>query len=982
MNTQVAASLWVFRSLFEASNKSPQHPLLRSIRLPETILFTGGRPSHWLSSSTDKPSLSAVEIPRNDASVLLQIMLKMRQFSTDFNGIGSREDAQCVVWYDDMKVETLSTKQLFEVFSSVDWQQQILCIQAYMDMASSTVADFDPSSNAHSNLDKDEPRAHPTQAMIRCIARLIQEESNERVDLLRCMFCEDLSGNWWFVHTLLVKMNPREHLKAGEGDSSSVAQSATASPPPITVTESPTTFSTVVLPRVTPARFDLLIVLDAGMPLSETKQQVAKICVGLSHTRVVVAEIQASNGQTPASPVTLEALVRWVELVMKVYEVGRSNAVVLCGFGIGASVCLKIATTRPPRRLACLALVNGFGYVDATLRKRLPGLSEVATAQFPAEEFLSQEFNLLDDIKKLNVPLLLLQATDNQLVLPLHVEAIARKFRNSAVKHSIQACIEGPPPCCHIGWLRATHNVLTERIDYIASFFTEIETDLAKTLPPLEESDVVDVPEDVNQPARDITEPVRQQTEASSRQDKRVSVFDAERMYIAAPPDYPASNQHSPTPPRDIPSPNPETKDRRSSSSSSASSSTSHSSMSDASSLVVPTTNTRPMDVQKQQSRGPLQIRLPSPSSEREQMSTEDTASRNFRRESRKAAEWEAQHSVSSSRLALLAQLRQKEGLRGHQIVLAKRRLEPAAAALDEDELHEGVIPAGSVAKLRLGFLTIARRQAVAIARVTELSHMVREAVSELAIAEKEKSQLERGKYMLQSKLRRCEKKRRRGELQRELEKICEGLDVTALAVREKAKRLRDLRNELSKVDARVQTDCIILQRRSAELEQVKGQLKDKLKEAQGNSERLDDELSEVEGQQKAMARLMGKLVDREDSLARECARISKLKTTYIDSALWQAGVLQRMKADDLRQYLLNEIAAVRSRKDELQDRIDNADERNSTVQAHREVFDQYGQHLKPASPSTRTTAGLLFRQASQWRDDISFDCIQSRTST
>ena len=844
--------------------------------------------------------MSAREILRNDAKGLLEVMLSMRRFAADVTGIASIDESRCVVWYEDMSVETITTKHLFEVFSSDVWQRQILCIQAFVDAAAD-------EEIAITIPDAVRPTDHPAANFLPPLIAALERGKRERVERLSCRVCRDPAGQWWLIHANFVKMAPAPHQPP------SPPTLPAQSKGDVCLTENPRAFCMEVHPRASPAKMDILMVMDAGQPIAGCRRQIAQIALALAQSRLIVVALQDAGGESPVRPVTLEGLVRWAEMACNEFRIGKSRPMAICGFGIGASVCLKLSTLPSVSHLGCVVSVNGFAWVDKSLRSRLPKLCDLRRTEWPMEEFLSQPIDMLEELKELKAPLLMLQSTENQVVLPLHVEAMARCFRNSSVKRSIQACFKDEPQCCHIGWLRATHDVLHERTNYLSSFFSEVETALTPTLErpdqgrprsPVVEEEVIRLND------QDIAGEELELNEA-----KRVSVFDASQMYINL-PSPPVEDEKEPD---GLP--------QQEEASSRPAVSPSTSSFSDAESLPPPTqAPKRPLKAVSIEVKPP-----PSAEEERLSMSSEDAASRNLRCRSKEAEQWEAQHAVSSSRVALLQQLREKESRREAGLLPAQ-----ASSKMYEEEGEEEGSEAGmggGLAKLRLTFLSVARRQALAIARVAEVSEMVRHAVAQLADAERRKSQLERAKYMLQSKLRRCEKKRRRLELSRELETLQAEVEEAAAEVYDKGGKLNALRKELSKVDARVQTDCIILQRRAEELQQLLTQLESKLAEIEALSDRLDAELEELEGQQKAMARLLGKLVEREEELCNECERIGQLTTPYIDSALWQAGVMQRMRADDLRQYLLNELSSVRSRIETLTQRITDADKNNASMQ-------------------------------------------------
>lgn len=135
---------WIFRALHSVSGRR-QNSITMSI--PDTVLFTGGQPTKWLttladgrvarqmmpneSTYTSRGGRSAREkAPKvNELLILEQIRVvhdKFLEFRSAFSDFESAETSPlCVAWYTDGKKELLQSHTLLMLMKHAEWRVQV-----------------------------------------------------------------------------------------------------------------------------------------------------------------------------------------------------------------------------------------------------------------------------------------------------------------------------------------------------------------------------------------------------------------------------------------------------------------------------------------------------------------------------------------------------------------------------------------------------------------------------------------------------------------------------------------------------------------------------------------------------------------------------------------------------------------------------------------------------------------------------------------
>ena len=181
---------------------------------------------------------------------------------------------------------------------------------------------------------------------------------------------------------------------------------------------------------------------------------------------------------------------------------------------MGANVAMHAAAYRKLDRLQCLMSLNGFAFVDRTLLRTLSQLAEGAQAAAGRAEAAAQAavtdaadkdddaalaeaqealaaagrggqaakvlqharngfLDLRPSLGIVKTPMVVVQSTEDSVVLPLHVEAVVNaRGAPRTICSALQECVRHQGAVkSHVVWLKAAHDVVAERQAFVKQLF-------------------------------------------------------------------------------------------------------------------------------------------------------------------------------------------------------------------------------------------------------------------------------------------------------------------------------------------------------------------------------------------------------------------------------------------------------------------------------------------------------------------------------
>jgi len=807
----VAATLYVLSLVFSEGNDGDEIPF----KLPNTILY---HEKGWIDENTFKK----LEGPKS----MLDAVVKLSKV--------------CLVWYSDGTCEQVPSSNLFEIFSSPEWENQILCIQDYL------------------NPEKVEE----------------QFFTFKNVEM-ECLMSD---GILLYVNKLSFKEEEREEEVIEEVIEERVHQQAVEDQAAIDEQRTPKQYCTTSKYLV-----DFLIVQDLLQELDKVAlEELATEC-GQNGLRVTLVPLKDN----------LESNVNLSKWLFDLIEQHYSNKpLFLAGIGIGANVVFHLAAFRKCLNLKGILSINGFSFMDRTMIRYFNSSPELPIKK-------TGFIDLRPALGLIKIPMVVVQATEDSVVFPLHVEAIVNaRDAPRTISSSLGDCINSQTLKSHVIWLKGSHDIIKDRIEFFKGLVFRIyghlkgkdtsielveeeeeEKQLVQASLALEENQVEKRTSFEIQSAIDV-----KSSETSWEEEISSEEEEQEEELFFSPKTFPTVEQ------------------------------------------------------------------------EKNNMMDSDIESHEYRRIWNRQNEWEMQQQLVGKRLRELqrARMREEEMKQARQTYLDTIRMNLQAEEqriIDEDNEILSQYPSSlstsmsGAAKLRLDFLKVSQRQATNIERSKHCLQGLNEIQASKDMKAKRLAELERAVNQLKIAAKIAnpnqasrKKKRQAEEAAVELVDVIIARDETQVLVASLQEKLRDVRNQLSKINNAIQTDSIIQKRKLGELEEMTNSLKLVKDEMEKEIESVHIERNTILNRQKDVAKLFDLVKSRCVDVDKELQRCRKIHTNYIDSSIWQSGVLQRLRRDDLIKYLKYEKKNLGERKELLDEETEKQETELNTA-INRIVF-------------------------------------------
>lgn len=512
------ASLWLLRTIFVAGEKWDRTQQLREASrkdladddlikvsrnsfpcaLPDTLLYESGVPKRFMRADIDSGKGEFRTLAMDDPKILLDIVLKM---STAYHS--------CLLWYSSGSCEELPVTRLFEVFSSLEWQQQIVCVQGYQGKSKLVPLDFPHFSlSSDSNLIAMLDRLvvflntwSPQHTIKHLIARFalptlghktpisnggsprrrrgpLSKTLNEEpsLELPTLCFAERVTFGKCIRSVAIASTPPRSE---SEGDET--RRHASTNEPASLNHGLDLNFEDYVESFSATQRelASLVVVNDCFEPISELHQFAASCAKdGL---RVILVNLYKDT-RPAALPASNVLLSNWLHRLIEHLEIGagavKARPWILMGIGVGANVAMHMAAYRKCPMLQAIISVNGFSYVDRPMLRAISSISE--TLHPEASRILSHMRNEFLDLRSglplIKTPMVVVQGTQSRHVLSMHVEAILNaRGAPKTVSNTLRDCIRHQDQVRnHVMWLKADHNIWASRTEFMENLVHQL----------------------------------------------------------------------------------------------------------------------------------------------------------------------------------------------------------------------------------------------------------------------------------------------------------------------------------------------------------------------------------------------------------------------------------------------------------------------------------------------------------------------------
>ncbi|GBG24732.1 Hypothetical Protein FCC1311_009502 [Hondaea fermentalgiana] len=919
--------------------------------IPDTLLYESGAPRKLMRADAASGDATFELLAMDDPRVLLDVVLKM---STTYN--------QCLIWYTSGECEELSVTRLFEVFSSLEWQRQIVCVQGYTPPTKHLV----PLDYPMFSLCSDPDLVQVLDRLTNFLNTWSPQHTIKGLTARFALYQED-------DHAARTKAGFPSNGRVEDANGASAAGNSKAEADAnssggldLSFEDYAQVYSSTVRDLV-----DIVLVEDCLEPFPELRDFART--TAQKGLRVILVSL-FKDTRPAAIPPSNVLLSNWLHRLMDHLGVGkgRKRPWVLAGVGVGANVAMHMAAYRKCTNLQAVVSVNGFAHVDRTLLRasRSSLAEEVHPEASRILASLRTEFlDLRSALHLLRVPMVLVQSTESRLVLPMHVETILNtRGAPRTISSSLRDCIRHQDQVQnHVMWLKAGHNVWSSRQDFMSNLFDQIYGILRnindiQLIAEKQEQEIAS-PAGPEAPTKDSEEAVTtpsQVIEESPQEDDADGLAELDRTH---------SRRHRSQRRR---------KGRHHNKSNTDSSSESDddededdedlSTQAGAQRRGKARARSRSRDTiereraerealrQKEAKRLRMELfwkNRPTEAEERSMMMDADSFSKDLRRTWREEQRWIKQQALVKERLEELQKARDTDKAREEDQV--KRKLErdktkryltrqvllddDAEAAINalEDGMETTAVLGSSVSgasKIRLDFIRIAQRQALDIEHSQALLAKIKDTQAQRDTSAKRVAELERAIILLRAtahvgargKASR-QRMRKAEQASAELGDVVKSRDETVSLVHAINVKLKDMQSDISKVNSRIQTDAIILQRRANEMDDMVARLTGLLQELDEENASLRVRRKEAVRQHHSITGLheiaQARLQDIEDELER-CRHID---TKYCDSSIWQAGVMQRIRTSELINYLTSERLTIAERIEYMAEEVTSQEE-------------------------------------------------------
>jgi len=956
------ASLWILQRLFDAIEEDEEVGLgLLGVSIPTTILFQGGLPDRVLSSERYGAAVRGRRIDSGSPKMVLNVVLEMASvFQT------------CLVWYYDGLCEEMEVKRLFEMFCRMEWHRQVVCIQGYIESSFRLI----PIDYPNFSLTRDEKLVGIMIKLVHCLndfdkrnhqitamtakfdmlpVREEFEEKDGRNDLFPCLrFVEHVSFRKLTETNVKKTTVPRKRILKAVKQSETVLETREAGID-LAFGEYVEVFGDEDVNKL-----DIFMVDDCFPASEEDTESLKEFCESCS--RILRANVHLvrlfKDSRTAAEPPSNVLLSNWLQRLIQHHRAGReSSPVLLVGIGVGANVIFHLCAFRKLSSLCGLISINGFANVDAAFKRCVDRTTKKTTVHPEAKRILAGEFiDLRNSLKLIHSPLVIVQSTESVFVAPTNVQQILNaRLAPKMLVNTIRECFESKLPLrSTVVWLRSAHTVVSERrkfmerlveecVEHISAFESTKGTRCSTSMKCQANSALQEVNEDAEIEAQNGSQ------EVEDRQGNEEIKAQRPGQHIVEP-----SQEEN-------------EKNRFQERADEHEGLESRISLDECRKQEESANKSDAIFMKRQESM--LRITNVEPllsHEERSLMMDEDCISRQARRAEKKAKQWSKQQKLVETQMEELQRHRNKNTQRKTEC--EKRELqrlknlqvfEYESLVLDEgDEDHNectvewNALPEEIRSEeQRKLFFEIAKRQAWNIERSKTILEKINTKREKRQNMLKRLSEVERAIILLENqakipgfKASSQKTQKRANEALVELSRVSKKKEELRDALQDLERGLKDLDNDISKVNSRIQTDAVILKKREQELDNFVSVQKNRAELLEKEHELGIMRRAELQKMQRSLASSLDSLARRKSRIQLELERCKKVSTQFCDSDIWQEGVLQRIKTNDLREFLARE-------EDELGKRIDAANGKmENTINDQRRVESRLAEILKELS--------------------------------